>query len=103
MAVRVSGQRLVNCGAVGPPSRSLPPPFLPREVALRPSVALYREKGVGRGAWLRQGGAPRGTVPPPLFRARRLGRRGVVVTCVAACVRVGAVAVAGSAGGRASG
>ena len=35
-ALWVSGQRLVGCGAVGPPSRSLPPLSLPREVARAP-------------------------------------------------------------------
>ena len=32
-AVRVSGQRLAGCGAVGSPPRSLSPPSLPREMA----------------------------------------------------------------------
>ena len=35
-AVRVSGQRLAGCGAVGSPPRSLPSPSLLREVARAP-------------------------------------------------------------------
>ena len=35
-AVRISGQRLAGCGAVGSPPRSLSPPSLPQEVARAP-------------------------------------------------------------------
>ena len=37
-AARVSGQRLVGCGAVGLPSRSLPPSSLPQEVTRAPPL-----------------------------------------------------------------
>ena len=73
-AVRVSGQRLVGCGAVGSPPRSLSPPSLPREVARAPPLRRIVGGAWIRGARLRQGGASNGTVPPPLFRVRRLGR-----------------------------
>ena len=63
-AVRVSGQRLAGCGAVGSPPRSLSPPSLPREVARAPS-----SRRTVVGAWV-GGPAP----PPPLSRVRRLGR-----------------------------
>ena len=63
-AVRVSGQRLAGCGAVGSPPRSLPPPSLPREVARAPPSRRIVGGGVGRGAQL----------PAPLSRVRRLGR-----------------------------
>ena len=52
--MRVSGQRLAGCGAVGPPPRSLSPPSLPREVARAP---LSRR--IVEGAWV---GDP---APPP--------------------------------------
>ena len=63
-AVRVSGQRLAGCGAVGSPPRSLSPPSLPREVARAPPSRRIAGGGVGRGAQL----------PPPRSRVRRLGR-----------------------------
>ena len=63
-AVRVSGQRLAGCGAVGSPPRSVPPPSLPREVARAPLSRRIAGGGVGRGAQF----------PPPLSRVRRLGR-----------------------------
>ena len=62
LAVRVSGQWLPGCGAVGSPPRSLSPHSLPREVA-RP-LASCRTVG---GAWV---GGP--SSPPQLFRTRRL-------------------------------
>ena len=69
--VRVSSQRLVGCGAVGPPSHSLPPSSLPQEVApLRRAVPWG---GRGSGGPAPPGGASRGTVPIPLSRAHRLG------------------------------
>ena len=92
-AVRVSSQRLVGCGAVGPPSHSLPPPSLPREVARTPPSHCTVRGGCEPGGPAPPGGPPRGTVPLPLSCARRLGRQGVAVSCVAACVGVGAVAV----------
>ena len=61
-AVRVSGQRLAGCGAVGSPPRSLSPPSLPREVVRAPPSRCI-VGGVGRGAQL----------PPPLPRVCRLG------------------------------
>ena len=63
-AVRVSGQRLAGCGAVGSPLRSLSPPPLWREVARAPLSRRIVRGRVGRGAEL----------PPPLSRVRRLGR-----------------------------
>ena len=87
-AVRVSGQRLAGCGAVGSPSRSLSPPSLPREVARAPSS----RRTVG-GAWV---GGPSS---PPHFLVSAVW----AVTCAAACVGAGAVAAAGYAGGSASG
>ena len=62
-AVRVSGQRLSGCGAVGSPPRSLSLPSLPREVARAPSS----RRTVG-GAWV---GGP--SPLPQLSRTRRLG------------------------------
>ena len=102
-AVRVSGQPLVGCGAVGLHSRSLPPSSLTQEVMRAPPSRCT----VG-GAWVggpgsAGGGASRGTVPLPSSRAHRLGRQGAAVTCVVACVGAGAAAVAGSAGGSAIG
>ena len=87
-AVRVSGQRLAGCGAVGSPPRSLSPPSLPREVARAPPS----HRSVG-GAWV---GGPSS---PPHSLASAIW----AVTCAAACVGAGAVAVAGCAGGSASG
>ena len=101
-AVWVSGLWLVGYGAVGPLSHSLSPPSFPREVARAPP-SRGTVGGRGSGGPAPPGRAPRGTAPLPLSRARRLGRRGVAVTPVAACVGVGVVAVAGSAGGSASG
>ena len=63
-AVRVSGQRLAGCGAVGSPPHSFSPPSLPREVARAPPSRRIVGGGVGRGAQL----------PPTLSRVRRLGR-----------------------------
>ena len=80
-AVRVSGQRLAGCGAVGLPSRSLRPSSLPQEVARAPPSRFTVGGGVGRGARLRRGGS-HGTVPLPPPRAHRLIRRGAAVTCV---------------------
>ena len=87
-AVRVSGQRLAGCGAVGSPSRSLSLPSPPREVARAPST----RRTVG-GAWVR------GPSSPPHFLGSAIG----AVTCTAACVGAGAAAAAGCAGGSASG
>ena len=87
-AVRVSGQRLAGCGAVGSPPRSLSPPSLPRELARAPP-----SRRIVRGAWV---GGP--SSPP-----HSLASAVWAVTCAAACVGAGAVAVAGCAGGSASG
>ena len=67
-AVRVSGQRLVGCGAVGSPPRSLSPPCLPREVARAPP-----SRRIMGGAWVggpgsAGGGVPRHCPPPTLSR-----------------------------------
>ena len=101
--VRVSGQRLAGCGAVGLPSCSVPPSSLPLEVARAPPPHCT----VG-GVWVGGPGSAGGGVPrhchlPPPPRAHRLGRRGAAVAVVVACVGAGAAAVAGSAGGSASG
>ena len=61
-AFRVSGQRLVGRGAVGPPSRSVPPSPLSLEVAR----ALSSRCTVG-GAWV-GGGHPAALSPPTLSR-----------------------------------
>ena len=87
-AVRVSGQWLAGCGAAGSPPRSLSPPSLPREVAR--SHASCRTVG---GAWV--GG--------PSSAPHSLASAVWAITCAAACVGAGAVAVAGCAGGSASG
>ena len=87
-AVRVSGQRLAGCGAVGSPPRSLPPPSLPPEVAHAPP-----SRRIVGGAWV---GGP--SSPP-----HSLASAVWAVTCAAACVGTGAVAVAGCAGGSTSG
>ena len=87
-AVRVRGQRLAGCGAVGSPPRSLSPPSLPREVARAP----LSRRIVGE-AWVR------GPSPPPHFLASAVW----AVTCAAASVGAGAVTAAGCAGGSASG
>ena len=63
VAVRVSGQWLAGCGAVGSPPRSLSPHSLPREVAH--PLASCRTVG---GAWV---GGP--SPPPQLSRTRHLG------------------------------
>ena len=60
-AARVSGQLLVGCGAVGPPSHWLPPPPLPREVARAPPSRCT----VG-GAWVGGPGSVRGGRPAAL-------------------------------------
>ena len=86
-AVRVSGQRLAGCGAVGCPPRSLSPPSLPREVARAPP-----SRRIVGGAWV---GGPSS---PPHFLASAVW----AVTCAAACVGAEAVAAAGGAGGSAS-
>ena len=87
-AVRVSGQRLAGCGAVGSPPRLLSPSSLPREVARAPPPRRI----VGR-VWV---GGP--SSPP-----HSLASAVWAVTCAAACVGAGAVAAAGCAGGSASG
>ena len=87
-AVRVSGQRLAGCGAVGSPPRSLSPPSLPRGVARAPP-----SRRIVGGAWA---GGP--SSPPHLLVSAVWA-----VTCAAACVGAGAVAGAGCAGGSASG
>ena len=87
-AVRVSGQRLAGCGAVGSPPRSLSPPSLPRKVAR----ATSSRRTVG-------GALVGGPSSPPHSLASAVW----VVTCAAACVGAGAVAAAGCAGGSASG
>ena len=61
------------------------------------SVVLFCGGGVGRGAWLCRGGRP-AALPPSHSPAPVVW----AVTCVAACVGVGAAAVAGFAGGSAS-
>ena len=86
--VRVSGQRLAGCGAVGPPPRSLSPPSFPRDLARAPPSCRI----VG-GAWV---GGP--SSPP-----HSLASAVWAVTCAAACVGAGAVAVAGCAVGSVSG
>ena len=87
-AVRVSGQRLAGCGAVGSPPRSLSLPSLPREVARAPPPSRI----VG-GAWVGGPSSPPHSLPSAVW----------AVTCAAACVGAGAVALAGCAGGSASG
>ena len=87
-AVRGSGQRLAGCGAVGSPPRSLSPPSLPRELARAPPS---RRIVGGRGSG--------GPAPPPHSLASAVW----AVTCAAARVVAGAVALAGCAGGSASG
>ena len=67
-AVRVSSQRLVGCGAVGLPSRLLPPSSLPQEVARAPLLRCT----VG-GAWVGGPGSAGGGVPlhcPPPTHSR---------------------------------
>ena len=87
----------------GPRGSGFPPALVvsalpPTGGGARPSVAPYCGGGAGRGARLRRGGRPTALSPPhslaPVVRA---------VTCAAACVGAGAVAVAGFAGGSASG
>ena len=87
-AVRVSGQQLAGCGAVGSAPRSLSPPSLPRELARAPPSGR-----ILGGAWV---GGP--SSPP-----HSLASTVWAVNCAAACVGAGAVAVAGCAGGSASG
>ena len=81
-AVRVSGQRLAGCRAVGSPPRSLSLPSLPREVARAPSS----RRTVG-GAWVGGPSPPPPTLPyppsgsspaPPLVWGLGLRRRRVV-------------------------
>ena len=101
--VRVSGQQLAGCGAVGLISRSVPTSSRPLEMARAPPPHCTVGGGVGRGAWLRRGGRPAllSPVPPPLRPSP--GPRDAAVTAVVACAGAGAAAVAGSAGGSASG
>ena len=97
-AMRVSGQRLVGCGAVGSPPRSLSPPSLPREVARTPP-----SRRIVGGARVGGLGSARGSVPrhyPPPHSLASVVR---ALTCAAACVGARAVAAAGFAGGSASG
>ena len=101
--VRVSGQRLSGCGAVGLLSRSVPPSSLPLGVARAPPPHCTVGGAVGQGARLRWGGRPASLSPVPPPRARRLGRKGAAVTAAVACAGAGAAAVVGSAGGSASG
>ena len=86
----------------GPPLAPVAPVLSATGGGARPSAAPY-----GGGVWVGgpdpAGGASRGSVPSPPPRAHRLGRRGPAVTCVVVCVGAGAAAVAGSAGGSASG
>ena len=86
-AVRVSGQRLAGCGAVGSPPRSFSPPSLLPEVARAPPSSRI----VG-GAWVRGPSSPLHCLASAVW----------AVTCAAACVGAGAVAAAGCAGGSAS-
>ena len=87
-AVRVRSQRLAGCGAVGSPPRSLPPPSLPREVVRAPP-----SRRIVGGVWVRAPSSPPHSLASAVW----------AVTCDAACVQTGAVAVAGCAGGSASG
>ena len=87
-AVRVSGQRLAGCRAVGSPPPSLSRPSLLREVARAPP-----SRRIVGAAWI---GGPSS---PPHFLASAVW----AVTCAAACVGAGGVAAAGCAGGSASG
>ena len=57
-AVRVSGQWLAGCGAVGLPSRSLPPSSLPLEAARAPPP-----RRTVRGVWVGGPGSAGGGVP----------------------------------------
>ena len=100
-----SGQRSAVSGlrGSGPRLALFAPVLPPTGGGARPSVALYGGGGMCQGAWLRPGGASRGTVPIPPPRACCLGGQGAAVTCVVACVGAGAAAMAGSAGGSASG
>ena len=81
-AVRVSSQRLARCGAVGLPSRSLPPSSIPLEVARAPPPRCT----VG-GVWVEGPGSTEGGVlrhcplrtpsrpsPGPTGRGRHLCR-----------------------------
>ena len=72
-AVRVSGQRLVGCGAVGFPSALVVSALPPTGGGARPSVAPYCGGGVDRGPGFAGGGIPR-HCPPTLSRVCRLGR-----------------------------
>ena len=87
-ALRVSGQRLAGCGAVGSPPALVVSALPPAGGGARSSATLYRGGGVGQG----------GPTPPPSLAS-------VVwaVTCAATCVGAGTVAVVGCAGGSASG
>ena len=100
--VRVSGQRLAGCGAVGLLSRSVPASSLPLEVARAPPPHCTGGGGCeSGGSGLDGGGVPRHRpLSPP--RAHRLGRWGAAVTAIIACAGAGAAALAGSGGGSAS-
>ena len=100
--VRVSNRRLAGCGAVGLPSLSVPPSSLPLEVARAPPPHCTVGGVLVGGPGSARGGVPR-HCHLPLPHAHRLGRRCAAVTAVVACVGAGAAAVAGSAGGSASG
>ena len=100
---RVSGQRLASCGAVGLPSRSLPPSSLRLEVARVPPP-----RRMVRGVWVGEPGSAGGEQPAALSPPHPLALiawagRGTSVTCVVAFVGAGAAAVTASAGGSASG
>ena len=90
--VRVSGQRLAGCGAVGLPSGPVPSSSLPLEVARAPPPHCTVGGGGGWGARLRRGGRPAALSPASPPRAHRLYGVGA-----------GAAAVAGSVGGSPSG
>ena len=82
----------------GLPLALVVPALPPAGGGARLSAALYRGGGVGQGARRCRGGRPAALSPPdslaPVVWA---------VTCAAACVGVGAAAVAGFDGGSASG
>ena len=94
-AVNVSGQ---GCGVVGSPPRSLSLPSLPWEVARAPP-----SRRIVGGAWVGGPGSARGGRPTALSPPHSLAPIVWDVTCAAACVGAGAVALAGFAGGSASG
>ena len=81
----------------GPPLALVAPALPLTGGGTRHSVALYRGGGVGRGARLR-----RGELPAALSPSHSPAPAVWAVTCVAACVGIEAVAVAGSASSSAS-